>query len=364
MMRLFLAELKKLLMLFKAAPRALAAGLIAPTVILLVFALTFGDFTSLKLAWVDEDGSTYSAQLEESIFSQISPLGDRPYFEAVVAEREEAQALYDAGKVNGIVACSEGFGAALARGENGVIDYSFNNYNTDMAKNLRLYLEEGILDFYRATDSDLQLEVREVINVDAQLPWFDIIAVAVFLLAFLLGAMFNMLYLFYTEKHDDTLYEYRLAPCGIWASLAARVVVALFAGALAAAVNGLLVYALTGLNLAPHLLQLALPGTHLCAFRSGSGAVCGQLQRSRCVYNGDDGGAVVSFRCDGADQICHGHSSRYCAGDPKHLRPQPDARRCLCDGCVRWRHSQRSGWLAHHAGLAGAGGGAGLCALS
>ena len=98
-----------------------------------------------------------------------------------------------------------------------------------------------------------------MINVDAQLPWFDIIAVAVFLLAFLLGAMFNMLYLFYTEKHDDTLYEYRLAPCGIWASLAARVVVALFAGALAAAVNGLLVYALTGLNLAPHLLQLALP---------------------------------------------------------------------------------------------------------
>lgn len=222
MMRLFLAELKKLLMLFKADPRALAAGLIAPTVILLVFALTFGDFTSLKLAWVDEDESSYSAQLEESIFSQISPLGDRPYFEAVVAEREEAQALYDAGKVNGIVACSEGFGAALARGENGVIDYSFNNYNTDMAKNLRLYLEEGILDFYRATDSDLQLEVREVINVDAQLPWFDIIAVAVFLLAFLLGAMFNMLYLFYTEKHDDTLYEYRLAPCGIWASLAAR----------------------------------------------------------------------------------------------------------------------------------------------
>ena len=136
MMRLFLAELKKLLLLFKADPRALAAGLIAPTVILLVFALTFGDFTSLKLAWVDEDESSYSAQLEESIFSQISPLGDRPYFEAVPAEREEAQALYESGKVNGIVACSEGFGAALARGENGVIDYSFNNYNTDKASSI------------------------------------------------------------------------------------------------------------------------------------------------------------------------------------------------------------------------------------
>ena len=368
MMRLFLAELKKLLLLFKADPRALAAGLIAPTVILLVFALTFGDFTSLKLAWVDEDESSYSAQLEESIFSQISPLGNRPYFEAVVAEREEAQALYDAGKVNGIVACSEGFGAALARGENGVIDYSFNNYNTDMAKNLRLYLEEGILDFYRATDSDLQLEVREVINVDAQLPWFDIIAVAVFLLAFLLGAMFNMLYLFYTEKHDDTLYEYRLAPCGIWASLAARVVVALFcrrtrgSGERLARVRAHRVE--SGAASAAVGAADACAGTHLCAFRRGSGAVCGQLQRRRCIYNGDDGGTVVSIRRDGADQIRYGHSPRYCAGDPEHLRPQPDAWRCFCDGCVRWRHSQCSGWLAHHAGLAGAGGGAGLCALS
>lgn len=259
MMRLFLAEWRKLLLLFRADPRALAAGLIAPTVILLVFALTFGDFTALKLAWVDEDESVYSAQLEESIFSQRSPLGDRPYFEAVEADRAEAQALYEAGKISGMIVVGEGFGAALAQGEDGVIDYSFNNYNTDMAKNLRLYLEEGILDFYRATDSTLQLEVHEVINVGAQLPWFDIIAVAVFLLAFLLGSMFGMLYLFYTEKRDDTLYEYRLAPHSIWTSLAARVVVALLVGALAAAVNGILVYTLTGMNLALHLPQLLLP---------------------------------------------------------------------------------------------------------
>lgn len=259
MMRLFLAELKKLLLLFKADPRALAAGLIAPTVILLVFALTFGDFTSLKLAWVDEDESAYSAQLEASVFSQVSPLGDKPYFEAVPAGRAEAQALYNTGRVNGVIVVGAGFGDALARGEDGVIDYSFNNYNTDMAKNLRLYLQEGILDFYRATDSRLQLEVHEVINTSTQLPWFDIIAVAVFLLAFLLGAMFNMLYLFYTEKNAGTLHEYHLAPCSLWASLAARVVMALFGGALSAALNALLIYVLTGLNLGRCLPQLALP---------------------------------------------------------------------------------------------------------
>ena len=47
-MRVFAAELKKLLILFKADPKSLVAGIIAPTIILIVFAFTFGDFTSLN----------------------------------------------------------------------------------------------------------------------------------------------------------------------------------------------------------------------------------------------------------------------------------------------------------------------------
>ena len=37
-MRVFAAELKKLLILFKADPKSLVAGIIAPTIILIVFA--------------------------------------------------------------------------------------------------------------------------------------------------------------------------------------------------------------------------------------------------------------------------------------------------------------------------------------
>ena len=63
--------------------------------------------------------------------------------------------LYAQGKVNGVVVVGERFSADLQNGKNTSIEYHFNNYNTDMAKNLRLYLTEGILDFYRVTDPRL-----------------------------------------------------------------------------------------------------------------------------------------------------------------------------------------------------------------
>ena len=252
-MRVFAAELKKLLILFKADPKSLAAGIIAPTIILVIFALTFGDFNPLKLAWVNEDRGPYGAMLEEAVFSQISPLGDRPYFEEFAAGYDAAMELYNQGKVNGVIVVGEDFSSALSGGGSASIDYIFNNYNTDMAKNLRLYLDEGILAFYRAADPGVRIEVEERLNVETQLPWFDIIAVAVFLLAFLLGSMFNMLYLFYKEKVDETLCEYRLSPNGIWASLLARVLVALLAGTITALVNAALAYVISGVNIAAFL---------------------------------------------------------------------------------------------------------------
>lgn len=252
-MRVFLAELKKLLILFRADPKSLAAGIIAPTIILIIFALTFGDFNPLKLAWVNEDRGPYGAMLEEAVFSQVSPLGDRPYFEELAAGYEPAMELYNQGKVNGVIVVGEDFSSALSGGGSASVDYIFNNYNTDMAKNLRLYLDEGILAFYRAADPGVRIEVEERLNVETQLPWFDIIAVAVFLLAFLLGSMFNMLYLFYKEKVDETLCEYRLSPNGIWASLLARVLVALLAGTITALVNAALAYVISGVNIAAFL---------------------------------------------------------------------------------------------------------------
>ena len=248
-MNLFIQELKKLLALTKSDPKSLAAGVIAPTVILVIFALTFGNFVALKLAVVNDDAGELGAVFQEAVFSQTSPLSGEPYFEAIEADAVEAQELYDRGLVNGILTIPDDFSKRLASSEPAQVVYAFDNYNTDMAKNLRLYLGEGIFAFYRDNMPGMELEVRREYAVGAQLDWFAIIAVGVFMLAFLMGSMFNFLYLLNKERDYATISEYRLSPTSLLPTFAARVVVALLAGAVGAAVNALLVWLLTGVNL-------------------------------------------------------------------------------------------------------------------
>lgn len=254
-MTLFIRELQKLLALTRSDPKSLMAGVIAPTVVLLIFAITFGNFAVLTLAVVDEDAGPLGAELTDSVFSQTSPLGGQ-YFEAVPLASPEAHAEYEAGRVNGILHIPEDFSAQLQAGEPGQIDYHFLNYNTDMAKNLRLYLDEGILDFYSEHLPGMDLQVEQRMAVDAQLDWSAIIAVGILLLAFLMGAMFNFLYLFNLERVHGTLIEYRLAPRSLAASFAARLVVALLAGAVGAAVNAVLLWVVAGVNVAGHLAAI------------------------------------------------------------------------------------------------------------
>ena len=255
-MNLFFREMKKLLALTKADPKSLAAGIIAPTIILIIFALTFGNFVALKLAVVNDDRGEFGVAFQETVFSQTSPLSGEPYFEAIEVEAAEAQKLYEQGRVNGILTIPEGFSERLESGEAAQILYAFDNYNTDMAKNLRLYLDEGIFTFYQEHMPGMEIEVQREYAVGAQLDWFAIIAVGVFMLAFLMGSMFNFLYLLNKERVYATLSEYRLAPASLLPTFAARIVVALLAGTVGAAVNALLVWLLTGVNQACGLLAI------------------------------------------------------------------------------------------------------------
>lgn len=255
-MNLFIQETKKLLKLTKADPKSLAAGVIAPTVILVIFALTFGNFASLKLAVVNEDAGELGASFKESVFSQASPLSGEPYFEAVGSDAATARRLYEEGRVNGILAIPEDFSERFASGASAQVSYEFDNYNTDMAKNLRLYLDEGIFTFYQEHMPGMEVRMGREYAVGAQLDWFAIIAVGVFVLAFLMGSMFNFLYLFNKERVYATLSGYRLAPGSLAPTFAARVVVALLAGAAGAAVSAVLVWMLAGVNLASCALEI------------------------------------------------------------------------------------------------------------
>ena len=244
-MNLFIQETGKLLRLTKADPKSLAAGIIAPTIILIIFALTFGNFASLKLAVVN-----VGAAFQEAVFSQASPLSGEPYFEAVESDAATAQELYEEGRVNGVLTIPEDFSERFASGDPAQVSYAFDNYNTDMAKNLRLYLDEGIFAFYQEHMLGMEVRVGREYAVGAQLDWFAIIAVGVFVLAFLMGSMFNFLYLLNKERVYATLSEYRLAPSSLAPTFAARIVVALLAGSAGAAVNAALVWMLAGVNLA------------------------------------------------------------------------------------------------------------------
>lgn len=249
-MNLFIQETSKLLRLTKADPKSLAAGIIAPTIILIIFALTFGNFASLKLAVVNDDAGEMGAAFQEAVFSQVSPLSGEPYFEAVESDAATAQKLCEEGRVNGVLTIPEDFSERFASGDPAQVSYAFDNYNTDMAKNLRLYLDEGIFAFYQEHMPGMEVRVGREFAVGAQLDWFAIIAVGVFVLAFLMGSMFNFLYLLNKERVYATLSEYRLAPSSLAPTFAARVVVALLAGSAGAAVNAALVWMLAGVNLA------------------------------------------------------------------------------------------------------------------
>ncbi len=249
-MSAFMCEFKKLLKMLRADPKSLMAGIIAPTIILLIFFLTLGNFSPLKIAYVNHDNGYYSKELERSIFNQISPLGNQPYFDKESVDVEKAIELFKEDKVSGMLIVEEDFSKNIMKNNAASIEYHFNNYNSDMAKNLRLYLDEGLLDFNRKFNSNIEgVSVIEKYNVAKQVGWFDMVSVGIFMLAFFMGAMFNFLYLFHKEKMYGTLFEYRLSPKNILSSFLARVTVSMIAGTITSSINAVFIYVLTGINL-------------------------------------------------------------------------------------------------------------------
>lgn len=253
-------EFKKLVFLLRNDLKSLLSGVIAPSVLLVIFFFTFGNFTPIKLAVIDEDQSPYSALLVEMIFNEVSPLTDEPYFQRVTGDKASLLSAYEEGKLAGVIIVPKGFMVNYLDKKEGKITYYLDNYNTDMAKNLRLYLDESLLRFQSVQQGDFfKLELKEVFHTSRQVPWFEMIALSIFLLAFIMGSMFNFLNLLNKEKIYHTSFLYHLSPKTLLGSFGARTILAVLAGALTASLNGVLIYFLTGLNIFAFLPRLALP---------------------------------------------------------------------------------------------------------
>jgi ABC-2 type transport system permease protein len=263
-MRLFAIEMKKILLIVRRDPRSLLAGIIAPSAALVILYLFFGNFGSIPIGLVDEDVGVWGARLEKCVLDQVSPLGQGPYFERAESGRDKALELFAAGRLAGVLIIPGDFSARVEQHDNPACTYHINNYNSDFAKNMRLYMEEGILAFYSSYYDQVDIRIEEVVTASAQVEWIDIIAVATLLLAFLIGAMFNYLYVFFRERSHNTLILYQVAPRSPLPSFAARAVVALLSSVVAGLFNALLVWLLLGLDLF-HLLPSVAPAVGLSA---------------------------------------------------------------------------------------------------
>ncbi len=256
-MRLFYMELKKLVLLIRSDPKSVGGGFVAPSLMLVMFTRIFGNLASFPLAIINQDAGHWGAIFEESLLTQISPLGNIPYFAKQSYENVEAAlSAYQQGRLVGVLIILPDFSERLERAQSPTIDYHLNNANADFAKNLRLYVQEGVLHFYQTNYPEVQVTLDEVFAAPAQVEWLVIIASGVWLLAFLIGGMFNLLYLYFKETHHKTLVLYHLASRSIVPSFLARVCVAFGVSLATGLFNALLILVLVRVNFFPYLLRL------------------------------------------------------------------------------------------------------------
>ena len=239
-MNLFYQELKKLFRIFINDLKPIAAGLIAPSSVLIIFFLIFGNFSSLPIKILNNDSGDFGEKLRNEITAQISPLGNKPYFEDITEQNNKTPVA--------TITIPSNFSESIINENFPVINMDINNFNSDFAKNIRLYLQEGIVSFYSKYYSQWDVNIIEEIPKNGQVEWVEIIASGSILLAAALGGMFLYLYLFFKEKHYGTILFYSISPRTPLQSFLARIFICWGFALINITINMILAYILTGRN--------------------------------------------------------------------------------------------------------------------
>jgi ABC-2 type transport system permease protein len=239
-MNLFYQELKKLFRIFISDLKPIAAGLIAPSAILIIFCLIFGNFSPLPIKIINNDSGNFGGKLRNEITAQISPLGNKPYFEDITERNNKTPVA--------TITIPSDFSESIINEKCPVINMDINNFNSDFAKNIRLYLQEGIVSFYSKYYPQWDINITEILPKNGQAEWVEIIASGSILLAAILGGMFLYLYLFFKEKHYGTILLYSISPRAPSQSFFARIFICWGFAIINITVNMALALVLTGRN--------------------------------------------------------------------------------------------------------------------
>lgn len=191
-------------------PKVFFASIVAPSVVLFAFLPIFGKGASINMVITDLDKSRTSQQLVEIIRSKDSELGGK-YFRITLAGDAEGEELFSEHRLLTRLVIPEGFGENFAHRKESTFLLELDNYNSDFAKNVRLYLNEAFVMLYRDKYKDVNFNIKEVREAGRISP-IDSIGMGLIGLSMILAGMFNGFNSLLSEYRTQTIQAVLLSP--------------------------------------------------------------------------------------------------------------------------------------------------------
>lgn len=218
---------------WRSDPISLVGGFFPTLVLFVGFGALFAGRPSFSVAFLNHDEGDMGSVLRQTLEEVKSPFG-APYYH-VVGMDDEASVwqAFESQRLHAVWVVPEDFSRRIDAGEDPHFEMHFGNWSDDEAKNHRLYSAEIIWRFYERLGYPAPpISTAETYPRDEFVGWFPLIAVAIVLLAVILGGMFNMVMLTYKEHASGVTLEFGLAPRSLLWMLAPKVMLALVMGLL------------------------------------------------------------------------------------------------------------------------------------
>lgn len=209
--RVILLATRKEFQVWVRDPKVFAASLLAPLVLLLAFNLIFGRGSAINIAVTDLDRTRVSQRLVELIAAKDSQLGGK-YFRVIPLNQAEGERLFGQGRLLAWLTIPGGFGADLAAHRDSTLVLALDNYMSDFAKNVRLYLNEAFADLYGEAYPDARFTIVERHEAGTKISWIGSIGMGLVGLSIVLAGMFNGFNALLSEYRSHTVKTLLLSP--------------------------------------------------------------------------------------------------------------------------------------------------------
>lgn len=240
----YLLVMRKEMRVWLRDPKVFIASLFAPLVLLLAF-VPIATGRPIDLAVTDLDNSQVSRNLVNLLAQKENPLGGT-YFSVHMVDQDEGSRLYQQQALLAWLTIPEGLGKNVSTHKLTYLSLAIDNYHTDIAKNIRLYLNEAFVDIYKE-ESEMPLEIQEIHESGRKVNWIQSIGMGLIGLSVILAGLFNGFNSLLSEYQSGTIKTLLLAPRSTIFLLASKATYALIGAVLSGIIMFSVLVLLTGL---------------------------------------------------------------------------------------------------------------------